>query len=187
MVPVEAHSAPDGDFPAFAAAVYAQPGVAEHLLRWQDEHAADVNLLLFACWYGVWYGPLPESLLLRALVVSREWREHIIQPLRQCRRRMKHWYPDMEHMPRPPEYGALRQQILSSELAAEVEQEKALQSLCAAPDPAAPDRPVSADTLTANLRQYCRHAGIDIPDCATLIDASLRWADSRGAATQLSF
>ncbi|MGM0632461.1 MAG: TIGR02444 family protein [Pseudomonadota bacterium] len=182
MVPVTGHFAPDGDFPAFAAAVYGEPGVAENLLRWQDEHAADVNLLLFACWYALLYGPLPESLLLRALDVSREWREHIIRPLRQCRRRMKHWHPGTDRMPRPPEYEALRQRILSSELAAEVEQEKALQSLCAPPDPAAPDRPVSAHTLAANLHDYCRHAGIDIPDCTPLVDASLRWAGSRVAA-----
>lgn len=73
----------------FAVALYERPGMADLCLGLQDEHDADVCLLLAALWLesrGV--APAPERLAsLEAL--AQPWRQAVIAPLRQLRRAWK--------------------------------------------------------------------------------------------------
>lgn len=179
MVPVDEKNTDSGSFPDFAAALYAQDPVRQTCLDWQDRHGADVNLLLFACWFGLMRGEIPGELMEQAVRLSGSWRERITGPLRQCRRAMKHWHPGGPRTPRSPDYEALREQIKAAELAAEREQEKALQALC---DPygnqRAPAPGQSEAMVRANLALYCVEAAIiaDPSELSPLVDQALKMA-----------
>lgn len=106
-------TAHDNPFWQFSNALYRQDGVAEALLRVQDEAGADVNLLLFAAWLhgrGQCLTPADLALLDEAL---GEWREQVVRPLRQVRRSLKVLAP--EH--------PLRAAVQALELQAEQQQQ----------------------------------------------------------------
>ncbi len=72
----------------FTLSFYALPGVSESCLRLQEEAGVDVNLLLTGLWLGLsgrgaiapeWR---PDPTLL-------QWREQVVQPLRDLRRLLK--------------------------------------------------------------------------------------------------
>lgn len=147
------------DFPAFAAIVHDQPGMADQLLVLQDRHGADVNLLLLCCWFGLEHGRMPASLLSQARQLADEWREQVISPLRDCRRRMKNTRPGAALTTGcAAGYQALREQIKAAELAAELQLESELQQLCERAD-----RPCTAnrnrESARENLMNYWRHVG----------------------------
>lgn len=100
----------------YALAHYGKPGVAEALLRRQDEEGLDVVLHLFTLWLREERGvTLDEVALREADVLIRPWRDEVVQPLRALRRAMK-------GMPAP---GAeqtreqVRQRVKEAELSAE--------------------------------------------------------------------
>jgi len=142
----------------FSLRTYGQPGVAEACLALQDEHGADVNLLLYCCWAGWRSAALDESAFGRAMRFSQQWARNVVQPLRGVRRWMKSGGCEGDL----PDFGAcmdLRQEVKAVELSAEKLQQAALESLPldyppggrAARGPAA---------VAANLRCYCDAAGI---------------------------
>jgi uncharacterized protein (TIGR02444 family) len=100
-----------GDLWTFCSSVYAEPGVAEACLRLQDEHGADICLLLAALWSAA-DGPgllgAEDFAALDELVAP--FRDNVVRPLRQVRRWMKAagYHPD-----------PLRERIKAEELAAE--------------------------------------------------------------------
>lgn len=161
----------DNDFPAFANALYCQPGMADRLLTLQDRYGADVNLLLLCCWYGLEHGRLSATLLPRARQLAKEWHTQIIGPLRDCRRRMKTTRPGAALISGCEDgYRALREQIKAAELAAEQQLERELQQLCEQDsDPSHTGR--TRETLGANLQEYWQSS----PDAAVqeLFDALL--------------
>lgn len=179
MVPVDEKNTDSGDFPAFAGTVYAQDAVREVCLEWQDRHGVDVNLLLFACWFGLTRGEMPGELMQRAVQLSGAWQGRITGPLRRCRRDMKHWHPGGPRMPRSPDYEALREQIKTAELEAERQQEMDLETLC---DPyenrRAPAPGQSEALVRANLALYCVEAGIiaDPAELSPLVKQALKTA-----------
>jgi uncharacterized protein (TIGR02444 family) len=74
----------------FARAFYAKPGVAQACLALQDEHGADVPLLLAAIWHGLdGRGPLSAARVRRWKAVARAWRTQIVGKLRAARRALK--------------------------------------------------------------------------------------------------
>jgi len=178
MVPIREKKSPAEDFPAFAAGLYSRPAVAETVLHWQDRHGADVNLLLFACWHALFRGHMPDALLTQALQLSRQWQHRVIQPLRQCRRDMKHW-PRDSGIRKTPGHEALREQIKAAELAAETELETALQSLCECPVRAVHGTSGPGMVMT-NLVRYCQAAGLhaDPEGLRPLTEQSLQWFDA---------
>jgi uncharacterized protein (TIGR02444 family) len=77
-------------FWAFSLAIYAKDGVAPACLRLQDKHGFDVNLLLFACWSARYCDlSLNEADWPALLAETSDWRDNIITPLRDVRRRLK--------------------------------------------------------------------------------------------------
>lgn len=91
----------------YACQFYSQPGVEAALLELQDEHGADINLILQALWLASlgkeWSSDcVPEAYPL--------WMAQQIQPLRKMRREMKQAWPEQE---------GFRQQVKKLELKAE--------------------------------------------------------------------
>ena len=77
------------NFWEFSVTLYAKDGVASACLNLQDTFEIDVNLLLFGCWYGFYFGEFDESTLDQALDFSRIWKTEVVQPLRNVRVWMK--------------------------------------------------------------------------------------------------
>lgn len=100
---------------------YAQPGVAQELLRRQDEEGLDVVLHLFAQWAADRGTPLDDAALREAAALVRPWRDQVVLPLRALRRAMKTMEFDAAR--RTP----VRDQVQAAELAAERAQ---LDTLC---------------------------------------------------------
>lgn len=81
----------------FSLAVYRRPGVADACLRLQDRHGVDVNVLLCFCWLTVAEGiDLAETEMRDIVQATEEWRDGVVRPLREVRRRMK---PGFDGMP----------------------------------------------------------------------------------------
>lgn len=77
-------------FWAFSQAVYACRGVSQACLSLQDNHDADVNILLFAAWSGAAFkAALQHDEIDRIVRESADWRDHVVWPLRAVRRAVK--------------------------------------------------------------------------------------------------
>lgn len=136
----------------FANRVYADPRVAAACLRAQDEHALDVNLLLFAAWLAMRRVDLDLAAAEGAAAHVAAWHREVVVPLRRTRRRWR------DGEPPAGTYEALK----SLELEAERHELEALEVL-AAEDPALPgsERGSAADSpaaLEARLRANLRSA-----------------------------
>jgi uncharacterized protein (TIGR02444 family) len=109
----------------FATKLYARPGVAPACLTLQDQHGVDVNQLMFAAWMGFDRGILmaPQEIAGAALHVQI-WVGHVVNPLREVRRRMKNSALSSFH----PASSELREQVKGLELHAEKLQLEALES-----------------------------------------------------------
>ncbi|HEX9447604.1 MAG TPA: TIGR02444 family protein [Dongiaceae bacterium] len=73
----------------FSLAFYCKPQVASSLLSLQDRRDADVNMLLVVCWLATLGYQLPTSGLIEIDAAVQPWRDKVIKPLREVRRRIK--------------------------------------------------------------------------------------------------
>ncbi len=103
----------DNPFWQFSCAVYAAPGVRQACLQLQDEHGADVNLLLLAVWLGSARGTRLAKADLADLP-GAAWHDQVIRPLRGARRAVATAWESTD-----PAIAAFRRQLLDCELAAE--------------------------------------------------------------------
>ncbi|MFV3076458.1 TIGR02444 family protein [Niveispirillum fermenti] len=110
----------------FSLAVYAGPDVAAACLLAQDEHGADVNLLLWAAWLGARGHVLTPVELSAARHATAPWRQDVVQPLRALRRRLK---SGPAPAPEDAATQALRAQVKAAELEAERIQQTVLARL----------------------------------------------------------
>lgn len=91
----------------YACQVYSQPGVEAALLELQDEHRADINLILQA----LWLASEGQAWTTACIPIDYyKWMEEHVLPLRQMRRSMKVDWPKQE---------GFRQQVKKLELKAE--------------------------------------------------------------------
>jgi uncharacterized protein (TIGR02444 family) len=96
----------------FSLMVYSRPGVADLLIRLQDQGGHNVNLVLFALWLGICAGDrLDADALARAKTAMAKIDRDVVMPLRQLRRALK---DDAD-----PDSRDLRRRVLSLEIAAE--------------------------------------------------------------------
>lgn len=70
----------------YSLAHYTQPGVAQCCLDYQDQHRANVNLLLFCCWLGSFGVQIESEKLEQAKLHITPWDCQVVQPLREARR-----------------------------------------------------------------------------------------------------
>lgn len=100
----------------FALAFYAQPQVAETCLRLQDEHQANVCLLIAMCWLDARQYHLADEELLALQNHIRGWTQDVVEPLRYLRRRLK---LSFETLPQDETQMELRNTLKQAELLAE--------------------------------------------------------------------
>ena len=108
-----AAEAPGGDaLWQFSLAFYAVPGVADALISLQDREGLDVNLILFALWFGLsGHGRLDRNRLAAADRAICMIRTEIVEPLRSLRRRLRNYSDE--------EVQRLREDVKALELAGE--------------------------------------------------------------------
>jgi uncharacterized protein (TIGR02444 family) len=73
----------------FSLAFYCRPQVAVALLSLQDRRDADVNMLLAICWLATLGYELPTSGLIDIDAAVQPWRDKVVRPMREVRRRIK--------------------------------------------------------------------------------------------------
>jgi uncharacterized protein (TIGR02444 family) len=115
----------------FSVRVYRLPQVGETCLRLQNEHGLDVNLLLFAHWYGRHHGAIPAQLLDALLAFTQPWAREVVRPLRHARSWMKQALAS-EHFNLLPQQPCtqLRERIKAAELQSEQLQQQIMEALC---------------------------------------------------------
>ena len=96
----------------FSLMLYSRPGVADALIRLQDERGHNVNLILFGLWLGLGKAAfLDEAGLARAKAAIAPLERAVVAPLRRLRRQLKD-RPDAD-------IRDLRRRILALEIEAE--------------------------------------------------------------------
>ncbi|MEM8489197.1 MAG: TIGR02444 family protein [Pseudomonadota bacterium] len=93
----------------YATGLYQRPGVASECLRLQDSLDLDVCLLLFVAWLSDRGLTLTDKNLKQVTDSCRTWRQEVVLPLRERRRR---WKTDLAHS---WEYEALKGLELQAE------------------------------------------------------------------------
>jgi len=73
----------------FSLAFYCKPQVAVALLSLQDRRDADVNMLLAICWLATLGYQLPIGGIEHIDAAVKPWRDKVVKPLREVRRRVK--------------------------------------------------------------------------------------------------
>lgn len=112
----------------FSLDFYARPGVAEACLELQDSCGGDVNILLFILWRAAGGEVLDAQALRHLDEAVRQWRENVVVPLRNLRRRLKSGVPPIA----PDAAEALRTGVKAMELAAERLQQEAMSHMAEA-------------------------------------------------------
>src|SRR5262249_2231897 len=146
----------------FSLMVYSRLGVADALIRLQDERGHNVNLILFALWLGLCTGTrLDDAGLTRANAAIADFDRDIIAPLRRPRRQVKD-SPDTN-------IRDLRRRVLALEIDAERRAQARLAASAAGPQ-AGGDRGAIAE---ANLRLILG-ADFALQDAAIVFQAAGR-------------
>lgn len=150
---------PDGAgaaFWRFSLSVYGQEGVPELCISLQDDHGADVNVLLYLLFRAVSGDAFDTADIARLDAGIAPWREEVVRPLRAVRRALK--TPALAGI--ADDDDALRQRIKAVELEAERRQQFALARIGAAiPARALP----SSEAAGASWLAYGRHLRADLP------------------------
>ncbi len=80
---------PDHPLWDFSLGVYAREGVEPACLALQDDHGADINVLLAAVWAGTRGVRLTAADLDRLLGAAGDWHTMVVRPLRGVRRDLR--------------------------------------------------------------------------------------------------
>ncbi len=121
----------------YSLAVYDRQGVAPLLIALQDQHHADVNILLCCAWLGSQGEILSPASLEQLVAISSTWREQCVQPLRAVRRFLKGRSGEE----------AFREQVKALEIDAEQRQQALLYQQWQQMDLARPDTVAINDNL----------------------------------------
>ena len=145
--------------------VYRQHGVADAFLELQNKHGADVNMLLYCCWFGIARGRFNDKVFNAALGFSSAWSTQVVKPLRSART----WLKQTGCQGRLIDSGScmeFRDKIKGIELHAEKLQQTTIESL--GMDVPAIDLsiPAQLDAVVENLKCYFAAAEIDINNIA---------------------
>lgn len=143
----------DKSFWDFSVRTYRTPGVPEACLSLQNEHGADVNMLLYCAWIGAAAGHFNDDLFDRTYEFSKNWAENVVKRLRFARTWMKESGCKTEPVDEEP-CMKLREKIKSVEFGAEKLQQEALESMLSSGRTwnEAPDRLL--DATLSNLMRY---------------------------------
>lgn len=144
----------DSPFWQFSLALYRQPGVPDACLQLQDESGADVNVMFYVLFLARNGRRIGAEDLHRIETLAGAWREDIVKPLRQVRRRLKSppsgFRDDLTEQ--------LRSEVKRIELEAERLQQLALERLPAAAEIGVPDADLGC-CAAHNLGIYTNRLG----------------------------
>jgi len=161
---VSAPSPPaDSAFWRFSLDFYAGPGVPDACIQLQDACGADVNVLLFILFLARAGRLLHDDDIARIEALSAQWRDQVVQPLRQARRYLR-TPPDAFD---PAAAAELRAGVKRIELEAERLQQLSLERNL-------PARCIGTEHLdigscaSRNLAAYARRLG-EFPDPAVAV------------------
>lgn len=158
----------------FSLRVYRQAGVAPACLRLQDRCDVDVNLLLYFCWLASRRAKPLDGAEVEAIVqATADWRDGVVRPLRDVRRRLKEAF---EIVP-PALSEPLRSEIKRAELEAERLQQTVLFERVAGEPADAVAANMAARNAKANIDRYFMAIGAKTAnnqriDCETVIAAA---------------
>lgn len=130
----------------FSVNLYSRDDVAPSCLCLQDSYGLDVNLLLYCCWHGSYFGVCDEAVLDSALAFSQQWRKAVVQPLRTTRQWLKQQQL-VQGEEGKLELSTLRERVKEDELSAEKIQQDQLQAISLASRSAIPVH--EADVIAA--------------------------------------
>lgn len=155
----------------FSLRVYRAPGVQEACLALQDDHGADVNLVLLCSFVGHEGRSLDKRRLRQAMARVGAWQSEVIAPVRSARRAIKRLPPADAQAAQD-----LRRQILALELELEYVEQAMLAEL-AAQWPQQVRRGAPRAMVEANLQRYlgllgCAARPADAAHLKAIIDAS---------------
>src|SRR6202051_1954340 len=80
----------------FSLGFYRQPGVADACIALQDDCGVDVNVLLFFLWLATTRRRIGTDEAEAVCAKAGPWRDDVVVPLRQLRRRLKEGAPLIE-------------------------------------------------------------------------------------------
>lgn len=149
----------------FSLRLYHKPQVSETCLTLQNVYGFDVNLLLFACWYGRRHGLMSSALLADALEFSTQWSSEVVKPLRHARTWMKGALAQPQTLTSQMTGATeLREKIKAAELRSEQLQQQVLEQLAKdslgtqAPESGRADSPDRHNNAIAHNLQKVREA-----------------------------
>jgi uncharacterized protein (TIGR02444 family) len=141
----------DSAFWRFSLRFYALPDVAPACIVLQDEAGVDVNLLLFLLFLAESGRVVTQDDITRLDRDIAPWREHVVEPLRALRRRLKTGVGDII----PPASEGLRNMVKKIELEAERLEQGRLEAHASNLG-----KPATRDAAAlANLAAYAEHLG----------------------------
>lgn len=144
----------------FSDRTYRCEGVPDACLALQNEHGADVNVLLFCCWMGATRGEFEAETFDSVLKFSRSWADQVVRPLRYVRTWMKIEACLDPGIPRESCMN-LRERIKAVEFDAEQLQENVMQSMVETIPTVTLIAAEQASAALRNLRRYCALEDID--------------------------
>jgi uncharacterized protein (TIGR02444 family) len=133
----------------FSLAFYRRPGVADACLALQDQAGVDVNVMLYLLYVAAQGHRVDPNDMRRIEAVAAVWRDAIVAPLREIRRKLKAPIGSFA----PAVTSGLRDDVKRIELAAERIEQQTLESLIAL-DAAQPDIRERLAYAHANLAAY---------------------------------
>lgn len=145
----------------FSVRTYRTNGVPDACLSLQNEHGADVNMLLYCCWVGAYLGKFETEHFDEAIGFAGRWADKVVIPLRSARTWMKLAGCTEDGVP-TDDCMRLRDKIKSVEFASEKLQQQVLESLVSVDKPRGDAPGQVVDDVVANLLKYAGHTGIDI-------------------------
>ena len=174
----------------FSIATYQSDGVADACLALQNQHGADVNMLLYCCWVAKVAGEFTDDLFSTAMQFATEWGSNVVWPLRSVRQWMKH----TEHSGRSvlsETHEGLRFDIKGIELRAEKLQQTVLESFVIVADGQHASDPEQLAHAAANLRRYCRIKEIEtigesVDQLSVILSGAITSATPQSALEALS-
>jgi len=135
--------------------VYGKGDVAPRLLRLQDKHGLNVNLLLWCLWCGVHFEEPPEIVIRKAVDLTGGWNKDVTARLRAARRALK----SAPSGAPAKSVAALGERLKVEELEAERIEQEMLENLSANALKRTPSEDAGASRGRRNLAAYARLAG----------------------------
>ena len=158
----------------FSNRVYQNDDVQDACLALQNKYGLDVNLILFCCWSGALHGEFTEELFEQSLREALDWRQNVVEPLRNVRS----WLKQEIHNRRFSANSSVmdfRAVVKATELESERLQQMDLERLI---DHSSGSEFEPLNSSAKNLRRYCDRCGVDLTNdvkllLALILDACL--------------